>query len=93
MNIVYIGIGILILLMISIKLHQKQNRRNKVIYVAENNCSGCRRCVKRCSRHVLEMVKNETGIHAVVRYPDKCSACGDCLGKCKFNALKLVERI
>jgi NAD-dependent dihydropyrimidine dehydrogenase PreA subunit len=41
----------------------------------------------------LEMVKDETGRHAVVRYLDKCTACGDCLVKCKFNALKLVERV
>jgi NAD-dependent dihydropyrimidine dehydrogenase PreA subunit len=40
----------------------------------------------------LEMVEDETGIHAAVSYPDKCTACGDCLDKCKFNALKLIER-
>jgi NAD-dependent dihydropyrimidine dehydrogenase PreA subunit len=41
----------------------------------------------------LEMVTDETEIHAIVRYPDKCAACGDCLVTCKFNALKLVERV
>jgi NAD-dependent dihydropyrimidine dehydrogenase PreA subunit len=41
----------------------------------------------------LEMVEDETGIHAEVKYPGKCTACGDCLGKCKFNALKLIERV
>jgi ferredoxin len=41
----------------------------------------------------LEMVTDETEIHAIARYPDKCTACGDCLAKCKFNALKLVERV
>jgi ferredoxin len=58
----------------------------------ESNCTGCGRCVRRCSRHVLETVRNDTGMHAVVRYPDRCTACGDCIAKCKFNALKLVER-
>jgi NAD-dependent dihydropyrimidine dehydrogenase PreA subunit len=59
----------------------------------ESNCTGCRRCVKRCSRHVLEMVEDGTGIHAAVKYPDKCTACENCLDKCKFNALKLIERV
>jgi NAD-dependent dihydropyrimidine dehydrogenase PreA subunit len=61
--------------------------------VDENNCSGCGRCVKRCSHHVLEMVEDETGLHAAVKYPDRCTACGDCLDKCKFNALNLVKRL
>jgi NAD-dependent dihydropyrimidine dehydrogenase PreA subunit len=41
--------------------------------------------------HVLEAVKDGTGIHVVVKYPDKCNACEHCLPKCKFNALKLIE--
>jgi NAD-dependent dihydropyrimidine dehydrogenase PreA subunit len=93
MNVVYISLGILVLLTISVKLYQKKKRRNKVICVVESNCTGCRRCIKRCIHRVLETVNNETGIHAAVKYPDKCTACGDCLGKCKFNALKLIKRI
>jgi NAD-dependent dihydropyrimidine dehydrogenase PreA subunit len=41
---------------------------------------------------VLELVKDEAGVHLAVKYPDRCTACGDCLGKCRFNALKLIER-
>jgi NAD-dependent dihydropyrimidine dehydrogenase PreA subunit len=41
---------------------------------------------------VLEVVEDETGKRATVKYSDKCTACGDCLPKCKFNALKLIER-
>jgi NAD-dependent dihydropyrimidine dehydrogenase PreA subunit len=41
----------------------------------------------------LEMVEDETGKHAAVKYLDKCTACGDCIGKCKFNALKLIKRL
>jgi NAD-dependent dihydropyrimidine dehydrogenase PreA subunit len=41
---------------------------------------------------VLEVVDDEAGKRATVKYPDKCTACGDCLGKCKFNALKLIEQ-
>ncbi|MDR2042424.1 MAG: 4Fe-4S binding protein [Tannerella sp.] len=74
-------------------MHRRQRRRKKVIDVLERNCSGCRRCVKKCPRRALEMVEDETGIHATVKYPDRCTACGDCLDKCKFNALQLIERI
>jgi NAD-dependent dihydropyrimidine dehydrogenase PreA subunit len=87
--IVYVGIGFVVFMWIFIHLHHKQKNRNKVICVVESNCTGCRRCVKRCQRHVLEMVDDEIGIHATVKYPDKCTVCGDCLSKCKFNALKL----
>ena len=92
MNVIYIGMGALLLLWILSNLHRRQKNRNRVISVVENNCTGCGRCVKRCSRRVLEMVRNET-THVAVKYPDKCTACGDCLGRCKFNALKLVERL
>ncbi|MDR0743595.1 MAG: 4Fe-4S binding protein [Tannerella sp.] len=93
MSSVYIGMGALLLLWIFGDLHRRRKNRNKIIYVIESSCTGCRRCVKRCSRRVLVAVKNETGTHVTVKYPDKCTACGDCLGKCKFDALKLVERI
>jgi NAD-dependent dihydropyrimidine dehydrogenase PreA subunit len=92
MSAVYIGIGIILFLWISFSLHRKRKNRNKVICVVDSNCTGCRRCVKRCQRHVLEVVEDEAGKRAAVKYPDKCTACGDCLGKCKFNALKLIER-
>ncbi|MDR1644456.1 MAG: 4Fe-4S dicluster domain-containing protein [Tannerellaceae bacterium] len=92
MNVVYISIGIVISLWIFGNLHRRRKRRGKIIHVVENHCTGCRRCIKRCTRSVLEMIEDETGIHATVKYPGKCTACGDCLGKCKFNALKLIER-
>ncbi|MDR1544449.1 MAG: 4Fe-4S dicluster domain-containing protein [Prevotellaceae bacterium] len=92
MNIFYISIGIVILIWFIGNLFRRQKNKNKVICVIESNCTGCRRCVKRCNRKVLETVKNETETLAIVKYPDKCTACGDCLSKCKFNALKLVER-
>jgi Na+-translocating ferredoxin:NAD+ oxidoreductase RNF subunit RnfB len=93
MNTVYISTGILILLLVFFNLYHWWKNRNKIICVNESDCAGCRCCIKRCSRHVLEMVEDEIGIHAKVQYPDKCTACGNCLGKCKFNALKLVKRI
>ena len=91
MSIVHISIVVAVILLISFRWYDSWKKRNKVICVVESNCTGCQRCVKRCTRHALEMEKNETGTRATVN-PDKCTACGDCLAKCKFNALKLIER-
>ena len=93
MNAIYIGMGIMLLLWISGNLYRRRKNRNKVVRVVESNCIGCGRCVKRCTRRVLETITDETGTRAVVKYPDRCTACGDCLGKCKFNALKLITKI
>ena len=73
-------------------LHLKKARKGKVICVDESRCTGCRRCCRRCGRHVLEVVQGEAGARAVVARPDSCTACGDCLAKCKRGALTLVER-
>ncbi|MDR0414294.1 MAG: 4Fe-4S dicluster domain-containing protein [Prevotellaceae bacterium] len=89
----YVGVGAMLLLWIAGNLYRREKNKNRVIYVAVDRCIGCRRCVKRCSRHVLEMVNDEAGAHVEVKYPGKCTACGDCLGKCKFNALKMVDRV
>jgi ferredoxin len=91
MNIVYISMGI-VLLWISGSLYRRRKNRNKVICVLENNCTGCGRCVRRCSRRALVMTGNGEAVRAALKYPEKCTACGDCLGKCRYNALKLAER-
>ena len=92
MNIVYISIGVVVLWTAVVFFRDKKNK-NKVICIVKNNCTGCRRCVKRCTRGALDIIKAETDIYAIVKYPDKCTSCGDCLGKCKFNALKLIKRV
>ncbi|MDR2775440.1 MAG: 4Fe-4S dicluster domain-containing protein [Tannerella sp.] len=92
MNAVYIAMGIVLPLWILGYVSRRHKNRHKIVCVVESNCTGCGRCVKRCSHNVLETVKDETGIHVAVKYPDRCTACEDCLGRCKFNALKLIER-
>ncbi|MDR1680932.1 MAG: 4Fe-4S dicluster domain-containing protein [Prevotellaceae bacterium] len=92
MTTVYISTGIAVLLWISFNLHRRRKNRHKTISIIESHCTGCRRCIKRCSRKVLEIVADESGQHAAVKYPENCTACGDCMSKCKFNALQLIER-
>jgi NAD-dependent dihydropyrimidine dehydrogenase PreA subunit len=94
-TIAYVLSGIMLIwaiLGVARQIYLGKKRKNKVICVVENSCNGCSRCCKRCSRRVLEVVQDEAGRHAIVKYPDKCNACGDCLGKCKFGALKIVDR-
>jgi len=91
MSVIQIIVVFAVILLISVRWYDGQKKKNKVICVVESTCTGCQRCVKRCTRRALEIVKNEIGIRATVK-PEKCTACGDCLSKCKFNSLKLIER-
>jgi NAD-dependent dihydropyrimidine dehydrogenase PreA subunit len=93
MNVVYVGLVVVVLLWIAGNLYRKHKNRGRVIYVDKNSCAGCWRCVKICSRRVLEAVEDETGARVAVRYPSRCTACGDCIGKCRYNALKLIETV
>lgn len=92
MNVVTIGLGIVFLLWIAGFVYRKRRNRNRVVCVVADNCSGCWRCVKRCTHGVLKMAADATGMHVEVKYPDRCTACGNCLDKCKFNALKIIKR-
>ncbi|OAV71947.1 ferredoxin [Bacteroidales bacterium Barb6] len=90
---VYYIVGAILLLWFLGGLSRRLRRRNKVIHIVEDNCTGCKCCTKRCHRQVLDLAGDETGKHVVVKHPDKCTACGDCVKACKFNALELLERI
>ncbi len=88
----YIIISCLLLLFIILTYSRNQRAKNKVVHLIETNCSACQRCVKICRHKAFESVKDETGIHILLKSPRKCTACGDCINACKFNALKLTDR-
>jgi NAD-dependent dihydropyrimidine dehydrogenase PreA subunit len=92
MNIVYIAGGTIALLWLIGGINRHRRGKNKVVHAIENNCIGCKRCLKWCKYKVLEMVSDENGTRIAVKHPDKCTACGDCVSTCKFNALEIVER-
>lgn len=67
--------------------------RGKIICMAEENCTGCKQCLRKCKRSVLQAVTDGNGkMRVVVEKPNHCTACGDCLSGCKFNALKLITK-
>ncbi len=84
---VYIIIGSVVLLLIVGGIARHRRARNKVLSVAEDDCTGCQRCIKRCRRKALSVVDKK-----VVLNPEKCTTCGDCVSACKFNALKITNR-
>ena len=69
-------------------LHDTKRANNKVVQISEDKCTNCRRCLKKCRRHVIDSVNDEI----VVKYPNQCTACGDCVVVCKFGALSIVQR-
>ncbi|MDR1973083.1 MAG: 4Fe-4S binding protein [Bacteroidales bacterium] len=88
----YYIIGAVIVLWLVGGIYRKIRGRNKIISVIDDNCTGCKRCIKKCRHCVLDTVSDEKGAHVFVARPDKCTACGDCLIACKFKALELKEK-
>jgi NAD-dependent dihydropyrimidine dehydrogenase PreA subunit len=88
----YIITANVVLLTIVFGYFLKKRARTKVINIIDKNCMGCQLCIKKCRHKALEMICDENGRHAMLRYPDKCTACKDCIITCKFNALELVNR-
>jgi NAD-dependent dihydropyrimidine dehydrogenase PreA subunit len=88
----YYIVGTIIALWLTGSIYRHLRGRGKIIHIIENNCTGCRKCLKMCRRDVLEAVKDEKGTHVAVKNPDNCSACCDCMHACKFKALELIEK-
>ncbi|MDR3198076.1 MAG: 4Fe-4S dicluster domain-containing protein [Planctomycetaceae bacterium] len=87
----YIG-GVIIVLWFTGGIYRHVRRRGKIIHVIDDNCTGCKRCLKMCRRNVLASASEENSSHIVVKNHLRCSSCGDCVGACKFKALKLIEK-
>jgi ferredoxin len=87
----WIGGAILLLWFIG-GLHRHMHRRGKIIHFIDDNCTGCRACLKKCHHNVLALASKEKGAHVFVKNPGKCDGCGDCLSACKFKALELIQR-
>ena len=88
---IYIVSAIVLLLSIGY-LYRVKQAKSKVVRVIDDNCTGCRHCVKKCRRKVLSIIENESGKRIIVENPQKCTACSDCITVCKFNALELAIR-
>jgi NAD-dependent dihydropyrimidine dehydrogenase PreA subunit len=92
MNVVLWIVGAIVALRLIGGIFRHKRGRNKVIRVVESNCTGCRRCLRRCRHRVLDTINDAKGAHVFVKNPNYCTACGDCVSVCKFNALELVTK-
>ena len=91
MNILYVVLAVLLLFFIHGYFGNKR-AKNKIVSVIDNNCTGCRHCLKKCRHKALGMKNDGQEQHITLKYPEKCTACGDCVAVCKFNALELTNR-
>jgi NAD-dependent dihydropyrimidine dehydrogenase PreA subunit len=78
--------------LIALWLIRHMHRRGKTICVRDENCTGCRKCIKKCRHKVLAPASEEKGAHVFVTNQEKCTACGDCISVCKFNALEMTRK-
>ncbi|MDR1961607.1 MAG: 4Fe-4S dicluster domain-containing protein [Gracilibacteraceae bacterium] len=88
---IYIG-GTIVALWFIGGIYRHVRGLGKIIVVIDDNCTGCKACLKKCRYNVLEPENEEKGARVIVKKPLKCNACGDCLSACKFNALKIIEK-
>ena len=68
---------------------------NTPVWVIENNCTACDRCVTVCPAGVLAMrEKNDTilGFIATVIYPEACIGCNDCELACPDFAIFVADK-
>jgi NAD-dependent dihydropyrimidine dehydrogenase PreA subunit len=92
MNVALYIIGAILLLWFIGGFYRHMHGRRKIIHVIDNNCTGCRACLKKCHHNVLALASEENGSHIIVKNPVKCNGCGDCLSVCKFKALELIQK-
>ncbi|MDR2313774.1 MAG: 4Fe-4S binding protein [Spirochaetaceae bacterium] len=92
MNVIYVIVGVIILFWIFGGIYRHLRGRNKILHIIEENCTGCKRCLKMCKHKALNIINDENETHIVVN-TDRCTSCGDCISVCKFNALELVGKI
>ena len=59
--------------------------KNLVTYSINQDCTGCRLCLRTCSVEAIKGEKKEA--HLID--PTKCTRCGACRDVCKFNAIDI----
>ncbi|MDR2465823.1 MAG: ferredoxin family protein, partial [Prevotellaceae bacterium] len=93
MTYLYYALGAIVAIWIAGSVSRHVRGRGKTVRIAEENCTACGKCLKRCKHHVFEIIKDDAGARRLVlKNPDKCTACGDCVGACKFKVLEIVKK-
>ena len=69
------------------------SKRRFIVHIDKDKCTGCKECVNRCTRNVIEMLSFNEGKYASVINPERCSGCGKCIKVCSSKAITLTEQI
>ncbi len=62
-----------------------------VVEFIEDNCIGCKLCLKSCPYDGIDMVEVPGKKKPVARKNDSCTECGACVSSCKFEAIESDE--
>jgi electron transfer flavoprotein alpha subunit len=56
------------------------------IYIIEDSCNGCKKCLKVCDQGAIELINKKARINL-----EKCNLCGLCINSCKFDAIVITK--
>ncbi|MDR2171988.1 MAG: 4Fe-4S binding protein [Planctomycetaceae bacterium] len=91
MNTVYVIGGVIIFIWFVHGIYKSLLCRKRVLHIITENCTGCKRCIKKCRHKALDFINDKNKTNIVVN-PNKCTCCGKCIKVCKFHALEFAER-
>ena len=67
-----------------------KKKSKRIVHIIEDNCIGCKCCIRRCRRQVLGISQMTDQTKVIVERIEACSGCGKCLSGCLYNAIELI---
>jgi len=70
------------------------NSSNYICEINEENCCGCKKCIKVCPMEAISLVNIDADSKKNIAVVDKdmCIGCGVCDSSCNFDALEMIHR-
>lgn len=70
----------------------KTRKREISLFIFQNRCIGCERCVEKCRHKVFGMLYTEDKSYATVEHPERCTGCGKCQQRCPTYAIEITSK-